>query len=324
MYNFRILFTMALALLFAIASPLQAQQWPSKPIKIVVPYPPGGVNDIIARTVAQPLSEALGQPVVVDNRPGASGMVGTDVVASAEPNGYTLLMFEVLNTILPSIVTSLRHDPIKSFAPITILGRGAHVLVAHPSFPVNNVKELIAYAKLNPGKLSYASPGRGSSQHLSFEMVKTMAGIDMIHVPYKGGGQAVTDLVGGHVKVGVLGVAPSLPHIKAGTLRALAVTGATRSKILPEIPTVAESGLPGFESGQWQGIVAPAGTSPAIIGRLHSELVKVMHQPAVAEKMTSIGMDTTTSTSPEEFVRLRQEELNRWSGIVKAAGIKPE
>ncbi len=301
-----------------------AQTWPTKPLKIIVPHAPGGVTDVVTRTVAQPLGEALGQSVVVENRPGAAGLLGTEIVAKAAPDGYTLLMFVDTNTIFPSTVKQLQHDPATSFAPITILGRGSHVLVAHPSLPVNNLQELIAYAKQHPKELSYASPGTGSPQHLGFEIIRTTSGIDVVHIPYKGGGQAIVDVLGGNVKLGMLGMAPALPHIKAGKLKALAVTGGKRSNVLPDVPTVAESGFPGFETGQWQGIVAPAGTPPAVVLRVHDELVKVMKQPAVAEKLTSIGMDTTTSATPEDFAAMLQVELKRWPAVVKAAGIQPE
>ncbi len=306
------------------ALPSMAQGWPVKPVKIIVPHAPGGVTDVVTRTLAQPLSEALGQPVVVENRPGAAGLLGTDVVAKAAPDGYTLLMFVDTNTIFPSTVKQLQHDPATSFAPITVLGRGSHVLIAHPSLPVNNLQELIAYAKAHPKELSYASPGTGSPQHLGFEIIKNSSGIDVVHIPYKGGGQAIVDVLGGNVKLGMLGMAPALPHIKAGKLKALAVTGGRRSSVLPDVPTVAESGFPGFETGQWQGIVAPAGTPPIAIQRVHAELLKIMRQPAVAEKLGSIGMDTTTSSTPDDFARMLQEELKRWPAVVKSAGIQPE
>ncbi len=308
----------------ALAPVTRAQTWPTKPVRIIVPHAPGGVTDVVTRLVAQPLSEALGQSVVVENRPGAAGLLGTELAAAAEPDGYTLLMFVDTNTIFPSTVKALRHDPAKSFAPITILGRGSHVMVAHPSLPVANMRELVQYAKQHPKELSYASPGSGSPQHLGTEIIKQSAGIDMVHIPYKGGGQAIVDVVGGQVKLGMLGMAPALPHVKAGKLKALAVTGATRSSVLPDVPTVAESGFPGFQTGQWQGIVAPAGTPPAVIRRLHEEMLKIMRLPAVVEKLASIGMDTTTSATPEEFALTLGEELRRWPQVVKAAGIQPE
>ena len=315
----------AAALVSALApSVAMTQAWPTKPIRIIVPHAPGGVTDVVTRLLSQPLSEALGQPVIVDNRPGAAGLLGTEIGAAAAPDGYTLLVFVDTNTIFPSTVKTLRHDPAKSFVPITILGRGSHVLVAHPSLPVANLQELIAYARAHPKEVSYASPGAGSPQHLGVETIKGAAGIEMVHIPYKGGGQAIVDVVGGQVKVGILGMAPALPHIKTGKLKALAVTGATRAKVLPDTPTVAESGIAGFATGQWQGIVAPAGTPAAIVNRIHDELVRIMKQPAIVERLAAIGMDNSTSATPADYERMLGEELNRWPAIVKAAGIQPE
>jgi len=299
------------------------QSWPSRPIRLIVPHAPGGVTDVVTRTVAQPLSEALGQPVVVENRPGASGLLGTEVAATAAPDGYTLLMFVDTNTIFPSTVKTMRHDPATSFTPITILGRGSHVLVAHPSLGVSTLQQLIRYAKEHPKELSYASPGTGSPQNLGAEIIKESAGIQMVHIPYKGGGQAITDVVGGQVKVGMLGMAPALPHIKGGKLVPLAVTGGKRAPLLPDVPTVAEAAVPGFETVQWQGIAAPAGTPPEIIKRIHGELVRIMASPTVVDRLKAIGMDNSTST-PEEFRRLIESELARWPAIVQAAGIQPE
>jgi tripartite-type tricarboxylate transporter receptor subunit TctC len=301
-----------------------AQAWPAKSLRIMVSYAPGGVTDTIARWVAQPLGESLGQSVVVENRPGAAGVIGTEIVAKAPPDGYTLLMFVDGNSMMPAAIKGLQHDPVKSFAQVTLLGRGSLVIVAHPSFPANTLQELIQYAKRNPGELSFATPGKSGPQHLTFESIKTLAGFKAEHIPYKGGGQAIVDVVAGQVKIGVLGMAPSLPHIKAGKLKALAVTGRDRAPALPEVPTVAESGFPGFEVAQWQGLVAPAGTPPAVIARLHAELVRIMRTPAIVEKMASIGMDNSTSATPEEFTQWVQKETSRWPALFKAAGIQPE
>ncbi len=301
-----------------------AQAWPVKPIRIMVSYAPGGVTDIIARLIAQPLGDALGQSVLVENRPGASGVIGTEIVAKSPPDGYTLLMFVDGNSMLPVAVKGLRHDPVKSFAQVTLLGRGSLVLVAHPTFAPNTLKELIQYAKGNPGELSFATPGRSGPQHLAFESIKTLGGFRAQHIPYKGGGQAIVDVVAGQVKVGMLGMAPALPHIKAGKLKAIAVTGRERAPALPDVPTVAESGFPGFEVTQWQGLVAPAGTPAAVIGRLHTEIVRIMHMPASVEKLASIGMDNSTSPTPADFTRMVQGETDRWPVLFKAAGIQPE
>lgn len=301
-----------------------AQAWPSKPIRIVVPHAPGGVTDVITRVVAQPLGDVLGQPIVIENRPGASGLLGTEVVARAPADGYTLVAFVDTNTIFPSTVKQLAHDPDTSFAPISIVARGSHLIVAHPSLPVSNLKELIAYAKAHPGELSYASPGTGSPQHLAGETIKRETGIQMTHIPYKGGGQAIGDLVGGQVKLGILGMAPVLPHYKAGKLKVLAVTGNARSPLLPDVPTVAESGVPGFATIQWQGISAPAGTPPEVIKRVHAAIVEVMRQPAVIEKVSAQGMEPIASATPEEFHQMIVAEMRRWPAVVKAAGVQPE
>jgi tripartite-type tricarboxylate transporter receptor subunit TctC len=312
------------ALLAVFAVPAGAQTWPSRPIKLIVPHAPGGVTDVVARLVAQPLGEALGQSVIVENKPGASGLVGTESAASAAPDGYTFVMFVDTNTIFPSTVKQLNHDPLKSFVPITVLGRGSHVIVAHPSLGVRTLPELIATAKKNPGTMSYASPGIGSPQNLSMETIKSAAGIDLTHIPYKGGGQAIGDVASGQVKVGVLGMAPVLPYIKSGKLVALAVTGATRVALLPDVPTVAESALPGFETVQWQGMSAPAGTPSAIIQRMHDELVRIMNTPQVIERLASVGMDNSTSPTPADFTKMIAAELQRWPSVVKLAGIQPE
>ena len=301
-----------------------AQAWPTKPIRILVGYAPGGVTDIIARSVAQPLGEALGQSVVVENRAGAAGVIATELVAKSPPDGYTLLMFVDGNSMMPAAIKGLQHDPVKSFAQITILGRGSLVLVAHPSFAPNTLQELIQYAKSNPGELSFATPGRSGPQHLAFESIKTLGDFRAEHIPYKGGGQAIVDVVAGQVKVGMLGMAPSLPHIKGGKLKAITVTGRERAPALPEVPTVAESGFPGFEIAQWQGLVAPAGTPPAVITRLHTEVVRIMRMPASVEKLASIGMDNSTSPSPADFTQMVQREVDRWPALFKTAGIQPE
>ena len=308
-----------------IAGNTWAQAWPAKqPVKLLVPHAPGGVTDVITRIIAQPLGDALGQSVIVENRPGAAGLLCTEVAARATPDGYTLLMYVDTNTIFPSTVKQLAHDPDASFAPITLIARGSHVLIAHPSLPVTSLKELIAYAKANPGQLSYATPGTGSPQHLAGETIKQMAGIDITHIPYKGGGQAIGDVVGGQVKLGVLGMAPVMPHYKAGKLKILAVTGGQRSALLPDIPTVAEAGLAGFETLQWTGIVAPAGTPPEVVVRMHTTLATILKQPTVVDKITALGQEASASASPDDFRQMIRSEIKRWPAVVKAAGVQPE
>lgn len=321
-----ILLQVILALLLAVSvrHVTAAESWPSRPIKLVVPYAPGGATDTVARHVAQPLAEALRQPVVVENRPGAGGLLGTEAVANAAPDGYTLLMYVENNTIFPSTTKQMHHDPVASFAPITVLVRGSNVLAASPAVPVNNLQELVAYAKQHPNALSYATPGAGTSQHLAFEIIRTAANLDIVHIPYKGGGQAIVDLMSGKVELGMLGITPVLPYLKDGKLKALAVTGRTRSPVLPNVPTVAESGFPGFQAEQWLGVVAPARTPPAIIARLHHELAKILRQKSIVERMAAIGMEPAPNASPDEFARMIQDELKRWHTAAEAAHIQPE
>ena len=310
--------------LVAFADPVAAQAWPSRPIRIIVSYAPGGVTDIIARAVAQPVGEALGQSVLVENRPGAAGVIGTEMVAAAVADGHTLLMFVDGNSMMPTAIRNIKHDPVKSFAHVSLLGRGSLVLVAHPSLPVSSLQDVIRYGKANPSALSFATPGKSGPQHLAFESIKASAGFSAEHIPYKGGGQAIVDVVAGQVKLGMLGMAPALPHIKAGKLKALVVTSRDRSKLLPDVPTVAEAGIPGFEMAQWQGLVAPAGTPPEIVARLHAELLKAMRLPGVVEKLAAIGMENATSATPDEFTQMIVRETKRWPELFKTAGIQAE
>lgn len=303
--------------------PAQAQEaYPSRPVTIVVAFAPGGVTDLVARLYAKKLGERLGQAFSVENRVGAGGTIGTDHVAHAKPDGYTLGMFLDSNTIAPALFAKLNSDPIKDFTPISTLAVGAHVVVAHPSFPPNNIAEMIAYAKQHPG-MPYASSGLGTAQHLGMEMIKLQAGIQMTHVPYKGGGQAITDVVGGQVKVAVLGLAPALPFIKSGQLKALATTGEKRVPALPDVPTVSET-LPGMTTLQWFGMVAPAGTPTAVIDKLHREILAISKQPDVVEQLQRMGLETHTSPKPDDFTRFMQHDLPKWPPLVKAAGIKQE
>lgn len=302
-----------------------AQTWPSRPLKLIVNSPPGGASDVMARLVAVPLGDALGQSVVVENRPGGGGLIATEYVAKSAADGYTMLLATPVNTLFPYTVKKLNHDPIRSFDPITILGQASLVLVAHPSLGAKSLQDVMQMAKAKPGALPYASPGAGSPQNLSMEVILNHYGVEMVHVPYKGGGQAVVDLVSGHVAVGMLGIAPALPHIRSGRLVALATTGKTRSLVLPDVATVAESGVPGFETGQWQGIVVPAGTPTIIISRLHAELVKIMSRTDIQEKLKDVGIDETrTSESPAAFKAMLIAEIKKWEPAVKRAGLQPE
>lgn len=308
-------------LLAVFSLPMAAQDWPNRPIKLIVPHSPGGATDAVARLVAQPLGDALGQSIVVDNKPGAGGILGTDLAAQAPADGYTLLMLVDANTVYPSTKIKLNHDPAASFAPISLIGRGSHVLVLHPSVPAKNLQELIAYVRANPGQLACALPGANSPQHLALEMIKAHAKLDITPIPYKGGGQAITDIVGGQVKFGVLGMAPAVPHIKAGRLKAIAVTGSTRSGALPDVPTVAESGIPGFETNQWQSMVAPAGTPPAIVNRLSAEVDKILKKPEVIERFKGLGAEPVGGT-PEQLGQFIAAETGKWSKVVRESGAK--
>ncbi len=306
------------------ASPLAgAQAYPAKPIRLIVAYPPGGPNDISARTVGQGLAALLGQPVIVENRPGAAGNIGSHHVATSAPDGYTLLNGASALTIAPTLTRNLPYDVSKDLAPISLTAVSSFVLAVHPSVPVNTVKELIALAKARPNQLSYASSGVGAPPHLAGELLKNMAGIQILHVPYKGVGQSITDLVGGHIEMMFTSPPNAVPHVKARRLKALAVSTAARSPLLPEVPTISESGLPGFEIGTWFGLLAPAGTPPDIINRLNAATRKVVDAPDLRERIAAQGLDARSST-PAEFAAHIKAELAKFARLVPAAGIKPE
>ena len=296
--------------------------YPTKPIRLVVPFPPGGATDILAREVAKHLTDAWGQSVVVDNRPGAGGNIGSELVAKSPPDGYTLEMGTVgTHAINTSLYSKMPYDHIKDFVPVILVAGVPNVLEVNPSVPVNSVQELIAYAKANPGKLNFASSGSGTSIHLSGELFKVMAGVQMTHIPYKGSAPALADLIGGQVQLMFDNLPPSLPQIKAGKLRALAVTSATRAPALPDVPTVAEAGLPGFEASSWFGVLAPAGTPPAIVTKLNAEIAKWLTTPEAKEKLASVGANIAGGT-PEDFARHIQAETAKWAKVVKESGAK--
>jgi tripartite-type tricarboxylate transporter receptor subunit TctC len=315
----RILLGALVALAAACAS---AQPYPSKPIRMIVPYPPGGTTDILARDVGQVLTNVLGQSVVIDNRPGAAGNIGTDMVAKAAPDGYTLLMGTVnTHAINAGLYSKLPYDHIKDFTPVILVARVSNVLEVNPSVPVNTVADLIKLAKENPGKLNFASSGSGTSIHMSGELFKTMTGVDMVHVPYKGSAPAVADLVGGQVQLMFDNLPSSLAMIKAGKLRAIAVTSAQRAPALPDVPTIAESGLPGFEASSWFGVLAPAGTPQAIITRLNAEIDKWLQSPEAKEMLLAQGAVPAGGT-PEQFATWIRSETDKWAKVVKASGAK--
>jgi tripartite-type tricarboxylate transporter receptor subunit TctC len=304
------------------ASLAWAQVYPSKPIRLVVPFPAGGTTDILARAVAQRLTDDWGQPVVVDNRPGAGGNIGTELVAKAAPDGYTLEMGTVgTHAINASIYSKLPYDPVRDFAPVILVAGVPNVLVVNPAVPATSVQELIAYAKANPGKLNFASPGNGTSGHLCGELFKAMAGVQMTHVPYKGSAPALQDLIGGQVQLMFDNLPSALPQIKAGKLRALAVTSTARAPALPDAPTVAEAGVPGYAAASWFGIFAPAGTPPTVIAKLNIAIGTWLASPDAKEKMLALGADPG-SGSPEDFARHVVAESAKWAMVVRDSGAK--
>jgi tripartite-type tricarboxylate transporter receptor subunit TctC len=312
------------AVITAIAAPFTfaqgAANYPTKPVRLVVPFPAGGTTDILARAVAQKLSEAWGQQVIVDNRPGAGGNIGSDLVAKSKPDGYTLLMGTVgTHAINPSLYKNMPYDHVKDFVPVILVAGVPNVLVVNPSLPVHSVPELIAYAKANPGKLNFASSGNGTSIHLSGELFKAMTGVEMTHVPYKGSAPALTDLIGGQVQLMFDNLPSSLPFIKAGKLRALAVTSGARAAALPDLPTLAESGLPGFEASSWFGVLAPAGTPRDIVAKLNGAIAGWLASPEAKEKLLAQGA-IAAGGAPEDFARHIGAETSKWAKVVKASG----
>jgi len=298
-------------------------QYPVKPIHLIVPFPPGGGNDTVARAIAQQISPELGQPVVIDNRPGAGGSVGAELAAKAPPDGYTLFLAGVGSHVVNPNLHKTAYDPVKDFAPITLIASAPSVLVVNPSVPAKNIAEFTAYARANPGKLNYASNGNGSAAQLAAAMYESMAGVKMVHVPYKGIAAAMTDLLGGEVQLLFGTVVALVPHIQSGKLRALAVTGKKRSALIPDVPTLRESGLPEYEAGSWYGIEAPAGTPRPIIEQLNALIVRALRQPDVAKRLATEGAEVIGST-PEEFGAHIKSEVERVGRVVRAAGIKIE
>ena len=307
----------------ALCGSAQAQGYPSKPVTIVVPFAPGGATDIMARQLAERLHKRLGQPVIVENKAGAGTMIASEYVAKAAPDGHTVLLAASSLGIAPSLYSKVNYDPVKDFTPISLVASVVHVLEVHPSVPAKNVAELIAWIKANPGKVNYGSVGAGTSTHLESELFNTMAGVKMTHVPYKGSAPALMDLVGGNLQVMFDAWASSGPFIKDGKTRLLAVTTAQRSKILPDVPTVAESGLPGYEAMPWLGFVAPAGTPAAVVGKFHAELMEVLKEPEVQEKFRSLGLDIIGDT-PQEFGEFIKKDIVKWAKVIKESGAKAD
>jgi tripartite-type tricarboxylate transporter receptor subunit TctC len=312
----------ALAMLCAPAGFAQnTQDYPNRPVRVIVPWPPGGGTDIFARAIAEKLQQSMGQPFPVENRPGVSGNLGATTVARSAPDGYTIMIATITLATNPALYKTMDFDAIKDLAPITLIAGVPHMLVVNPSVPANNVKELIALAKQKPGKLSYASAGIGSPFQIAGELFKQSAGVDILHVPYKGGGPAVADTIGGHVDMTFANLLAVLPQAKAGKVRALAVTSAVRSKAAPDIPTMAEAGLPDYAFTSWFGALAPAGTPAAIIKKLNVEILKALRSPEVSAQLTEQGADLLAS-SPEEFETYLKSETQKWGKVIKAAGIQ--
>ena len=312
------------ALLAVFAQNAFAQAYPTHSIRLVVPFPAGGTTDILARAAAQKLSESLGQAVVVDNRPGAAGNIGADLVAKSAPDGYTLLMGTVgTHAINPGLYAKMPYDHVKDFVPVVLVAGVPNVLAVYPAFPVNSVAELIALAKSKPGTINFASSGSGTSIHLSGELFKTMAGVDMTHIPYKGSSPALTDLMGGQVQIMFDNLPSSLPLIKAGKLRAIAVTSLKRAPALPDVPTISESGLPGFEASSWFGVLAPAGTPAPIVAKLNADVNKWLQSPEAREQLLAQGANAAGGT-PEQFAAHIRAETEKWAKVVKASGAKAD
>ena len=304
------------------ASLLGAQPYPNKPVKLVAPSTPGDAPDVIARLVADKLSTALGQQVVVENRPGAGGVVGSEYVAKSAPDGYTLIMGNAgSHGINAAVYAKLPYDIQRDFAPVSQVAVAPNVMVINPAVPASSVGEFIAYAKANPGKLSYASGGNGSSAHMSMELFKSMSGVDLQHVPYKGSSPALTDVVSGQVVAFIGNMPPTVPLIKAGKLRALAVTTTSRSALMPELPTIAEAGLPGFETVAWFGVLAPAGTPPEIVNRLSAEIAKIAKSPEMRERLIAMGAEPVGGT-PEAFKAVIDRDIAKWKPLAQKVGIK--
>jgi tripartite-type tricarboxylate transporter receptor subunit TctC len=300
----------------------QTAAYPGKPIRLVIPYPPGGGSDTIGRPLAQKLAEQLGQQVVVDNRGGANGNIGMEAVARSAPDGYTMVLALTAQlAVNPALYGKVPYDPVRDYAPITLLGTGTYILVVHPSLPVKSVKELIALAKARPGQIAYSSSGNGSGGHLAAELLSSMAGIKLLHVPYKGGGPALMDLIAGQVQVLFATQLASWPHVQSGRIRALAVSTAKRPASLPGLPTIAEAALPGYDSGVWYGILAPAGTPREIIQKLNHEIVRALNQPDYRSLLVNNGIDPIGSP-PEQLGQYIKSELVKWAKVVKDAAVR--
>jgi len=314
----------AIALIALIGVTNAGASYPDRPVRLVAPFVPGGPTDIVARVVAQRLGQAFGQTVVVDNRGGASGAIGCEIVARSAPDGYTLMIGSSGNlAVAPALFAKLPYDPLKDFQAITQTTAGPQIIVVNPGLPAKTFAELLALARAKPGSLNYASGGAGTTTQLGPELLKSMAKLDIVHVPYKGTGQAISDVIAGQVQMMMASLLPAMPQVKSGKLRGLAVTSAQRSAMLPEMPTVAESGVPGFETTSWHGMVMPAKTPPQIAGRIHAEMVKLLNLPDVKALFLTQGMDTI-GNSPAQFASYIKGETEKWTHVVRAIGLAPQ
>ncbi|MBM3343794.1 MAG: tripartite tricarboxylate transporter substrate binding protein [Betaproteobacteria bacterium] len=307
--------------LCAVTLPALAQNFPVKPLRVIVPFPAGGTSDILARAVGQKLTEEWKQQVIIDNRPGAGANIGAEIAAKSPADGYNLFLISTIHCINPSLYRKLAYDPIRDFAPVTLIAETSQVLAVHPSLPVKTVKEFIAYAKARPGQLNYSSAGNGSQPHLTAELFKTQTGVDFVHVPYKGAPPAMVDLLSGQVALTFATAPSAVPHVKSGRIRALGVSTAKRINALPEVPTIAEGGVAGFEASGSNGVVVPAGTLAAIIERLNSTIVRIVREPAMSKYLSEQGADPRTMTSAEYGDYLKAE-VAKWAKVVKASGAK--
>src|SRR6185436_17746380 len=312
-----------LACLFFSATPWAQDQWPSKPVRMILPFPPGGGTDILGRLIADRLSASLGQPVVTENRGGAGGNVGAEAAAKSAPDGYTIVLVAPSLAISPTLYSKLNYDPVKDLAPISLVATVPNVMVTQPSMPAQTLAEFIALARAKPGGMNFGSGGSGTSNHLAGELLNLVAGIKLVHIPYKGVNLAMNGVLAGEVHLVFIGIPVPAPHIKAGRLRALAVLAKDRSPILPEEPTAAEAGLPDFDVTTWYGILAPAGTPRPIVTRLNAELVKIMRSPEMKERLATLATDPLTST-PEEFGAYIKREIAKWGDVIRKAGLKAE
>jgi tripartite-type tricarboxylate transporter receptor subunit TctC len=318
----------AIAVAVAAAAPFEADAaaasaYPSRPIRMIVPYAPGGGADTLARGVGQKLTEMLGYAVVIDNRGGGGTILGSDLAAKARPDGHTIILVASTHAVVSSLHRNLPYDPIRDFSPVVRVASAPNILALHPSVPAGSVKELVEYAKARPGQLVYASSGNGGGSHLAMELLKSMARIDLIHVPYKGTGPAVIDLLSGQAKVMFGGMIGTLTHVKSGRLKAVAVSSAKRSPVAPDLPTVAESGFPGYEAATWYGVLAPAGTPAPIVKKLNTEIIATLNHPELKQRMAGQGADPAPTT-PEEFAAYIKTEVSKWAKVVKESGAQPD